>query len=71
MKISKGLSGKNNPNYGKKFSEETKQKMRASHAQAGNGRRKYKVPWNKGKSLSNKHRRHISQARKGKPHPHE
>jgi hypothetical protein len=69
-KISQAMSGKNNPNYGKKFSEEIKQRMRASHAVSGNGRRKYKVPWNKGKALSREHRRRIAQARKGKPHPH-
>jgi NUMOD3 motif len=69
-KISKRLSGKNNPNYDKKFSEETKQKMRAAHAKAGNGRRQSRTPWNKGKALSAEHRKKIAQARKGKPHPH-
>jgi hypothetical protein len=64
------MSGANNPNYGKRFSETTKQRMRASHAKAGNGRRKYKIPWNKGKALSIEHREQISKARKGKPHPH-
>jgi hypothetical protein len=70
-KFLQGMSGPNNPNYGKRFSEETRQKMRAAHARAGNGRRrKGKVPWNKNKPLSRKHRRAISEARKGKPHPH-
>jgi NUMOD3 motif len=64
------MSGPNNPNYGKRFSEETRQKMRAAHARAGNGRRKSRTPWNKNKPLSKEHRRAISEARNGKPHPH-
>jgi len=39
-KISEALRGPNNPNYGKRFSEETRQKMRAAHAHAHNGRRR-------------------------------
>lgn len=69
-KIAIALSRANNPNYGKKFSEETKQRMRAAHAQSGNGRRKSHIPWNKGKTLSREHGEHISKDRKGKPHPH-
>jgi NUMOD3 motif len=67
------MSGPNNPNYGKRFSEVTKQKMRLAHARATNGRRRRKgksSSWNKGKPLSAEHRKHIAEARKGKPHPH-
>jgi hypothetical protein len=64
------MNGPNNPNYGKKFSEQTRQRMRDAHAKAGNGRRKYKVPWNKHKHLSEEHRKHIAASRHGKPHPH-
>ena len=69
-KLSEVKRGANNPNYGKKFSEETKQRMRASHARSGNGRRKSRIPWNKNKTLSSEHRKNISKARLGKPHPH-
>jgi NUMOD3 motif-containing protein len=73
-KISQAMSGPNNPNYGKKFSEEIKQRMRAGHAKSSDGRRGKGRPgrtsWNKGKTPSAEHRRNISEARKGKPHPH-
>jgi hypothetical protein len=70
-RISEALGGPNNPNYGKKFSKETKQKMRTSHARSSNGRRtKGRTPWNKNKPLSIEHRKHISEARFGKKHPH-
>jgi hypothetical protein len=68
--LSEAKSGPNNPNYGKKFSEQTKQRMREAHAHAHDGRRRYKEPWNKGKPLSREHRKHIAEARRGKPHPH-
>jgi hypothetical protein len=44
--------------------------MREAHAHAHDGRRRYKEPWNKGKPLSREHRKHIAEARRGKPHPH-
>jgi NUMOD3 motif len=70
-KLLQAMSGPNNPNYGKRFSEEAKQKMRYSHAHAHNSRRKKgRIPWNKNKLLSRQHRKHIAEARKGKPHPH-
>jgi hypothetical protein len=71
-KLSEARSGPNNPNYGKKFSNEIRQKMRESHARARNGRRGKgkKIAWNKGIALSAEHRKNIAKARKGKPHPH-
>lgn len=64
-KISKKLSGKNHPNYGKHYSEETKQKMK----EAWNDERKQKISEKmKGKPKSEEHKRKLSEAHKGKTH---
>ena len=64
-KLSEVKRGPRNPNSGKKFSEQTKQKMRDAHAHAHNGRRKSRVPWNKDKPLSPEHRKRIVEANWG------
>ena len=53
-KLSEANKGKNNPNYGKSFSEEHRRKMSEAH---------------KGKVLSEEHRRKNSEAKKGENHP--
>lgn len=57
------VSGKNNPNFGNKFSEETKQKI--SNSKLGID------PWNKGKIgvYSKKTLEKLSESKKGKNHP--
>ena len=56
QKIAKLNKGENNPNYGKKRSEKTRQKISEAH---------------KGKTLSIEHRRKISEIQKGKTHSDE
>jgi hypothetical protein len=53
-KLSEANKGKNNPNYGKSFSEEHRRKMSEAH---------------KGKTRSEEHRRKNSEAKKGENHP--
>ncbi len=81
QKISKALSGKNNPNYGKRRSEETLQKMRDSHPRLrGKDHPNYgKKPsdetkekirqGNLGKKRSDKTKKKISIAKTGKNNP--
>lgn len=54
---SKIMIGPGNPMFGKTHSEESKRKMSESH--------KGKTPWNTGKSLSEAHRKNISESNSG------
>ena len=55
------VSGKNNPMYNKKHTEETRRKI--------SKKMKGKPPWNKGKPLSEETKRKISEKMKGENHP--
>jgi hypothetical protein len=62
-KLSKALSGKNNPRYGKHLSEETKRKLSSSIKKGfSNGR----ITWNKGKPRTKETKLKISETRKKK-----
>lgn len=54
QKHSEKMTGKNNPNYGKHFSEKTKERLSTAH---------------KGKTLTKEHKKHISEAFKGENNP--
>lgn len=72
-KMSKAISGKNHPNYGKKLSEETCKKMSISSAgkKLSIKTRKKISEVQKGKKLSKETKRRISEAHKGKKHTKE
>ncbi len=73
-RLSYSLRGDKHPNFGKKLSEETKEKIRKKHLgklMSNESRKKMseakkgKIPWNKGKSMSEESRKKMSEAKKG------
>jgi hypothetical protein len=68
QKLSSIFSGENHPMYGKKHSEETKNKMSKPRKNTENmkGKNTGKIPWNKDKPLSEEVKKKVSESLKGR-----